>query len=103
MEEEAIHDEACMADTRVSIKMPTGKIQNLLPPHKTQTEVLRCPFRKVFEQSQRVDINGIFDVGCFAPVHEAKVPKRRKIVAPRWNHTSFQEDDKGAAYRRNTG
>ena len=94
VEEEAIFEEAYMVDARVSIEMPKGKIQDLLPPPTTQAESLRPPFRKAFEFSQRVEIKGLLDVGCFAPVDEEKVPKGRKIVASKWVHT-YKGDEQG--------
>ena len=85
VEEEAMLEEAYVADAGVSIEMPTGKIQDLPPPPTTQAELLRSPFRKAFELSQRVE--GLLDVGCFAPVDREKIPKGRKIVASKWMHT----------------
>ena len=64
-----------------------GKIQDLPPPPTTQAKLLRPPFRKAFELSQRVEIKGLLDVGCFAPVGREKDPKGRKIVASKWLHT----------------
>ena len=63
VEEEAMLEEANMVDAGVSIEMPKGKIQDLSPPPTTQAELLRSPFRKAFELSQRVEIEGLLDVG----------------------------------------
>ena len=94
VEEEAMPEEAYMADAGVSIEMPRGKFQNLPPPPTTQAELLRSPFRKAFELSQGVEIEDILDVGCFAPVDGDKIPKGRKIVASKWVHT-YKGDSKG--------
>ena len=94
VEEETMLEEAYVADAGVSIEMPTGKIQDLPPPPTTQAELLRSPFRKAFELSQRVEIEGLLDVGCFAPVDGEKIPKGRKIVASKWVHT-YKGDEKG--------
>ena len=68
--------------------MSTEKTQDLPPPPTTQAELLRSPVRKAFEISQRVEIESLLDVGCFAPpVDEEKIPKGRKIVASKWVHT----------------
>ena len=80
-------EEAYMADAGVSIELPTGNIQDLPSPPTTQAELLRSPFRKAFELSQRVEIKGLLDVGYSRPVGGEKVPKGRKIVASKWVHT----------------
>ena len=77
VEEEAMLEEAYMANAGVSIEMPTGKIQDLPPPPTTQAELLRSPFRNAFELSQRVEIEGLLDVTCFAPV-DGENPQRPK-------------------------
>ena len=46
------------------------------------------------ELSQRVEIKGLLDIGCFAPVDGEKVPKGRKIVASNRVHT-YKGDDQG--------
>ena len=48
----------------------------------------------MFELSQRVEIKGLLDVGCFAPVDRVKVPKGRNIVASKWVHT-YKGDEQG--------
>ena len=77
VKEEARLEEAYVADAGMSIEMPTGKIQDLPPPPTTQAESLRSPFRKAFELSQRVEIEGLLDVGCFAPVDGEKIHKAK--------------------------
>ena len=77
-EEEAMLEDAYMADAGMSIEMPTGKIQNLPPPPTTQVELLWSLFRKAFELPQRVEIEGLLDVGCFAPVDGEKFPKAER-------------------------
>ena len=94
VEEEALLEEAYMADAGVSIKMPTEKIQDLPPPPATQAKLLRSPLRKAFELSQRVQIKGILDVGCFAAVDREKIPKGSKIVASKWVQT-YKGDEQG--------
>ena len=94
VEEKAMLEEAYMADAGVFIEMPTEKNQDFPPPPTTQAESLRPPFRKAFELSQRVKIEGLLDVGCFAPVDGDKIPKGRKIVASKWVHT-YKGDEKG--------
>ena len=67
--------------------MPTGKMQSLQPPPTMHEEVRRSPFRKTFKHSQKVELNGLLDVGCFQVVDEKDVPKGRKVVGSRWVHT----------------
>ena len=83
-------------DIETSVETSTGKIQDLPPPPTAQDEVRRSPFRKVFEHSQKVRLNGLLDVGCFQVVDEKDekdVPKRReyqsvgKLSGSRWAHT----------------
>ena len=70
-----------------SVEMPTGKMQDLLSPPTTQEEVRRSPFRKAFEHSQKVELNGLLAVGCFEVVDKTDMPKGRKVVGSRWVHT----------------
>ena len=86
VEEEAVLEEAYIADVGVSIEMPTGKKQDLPPPPTTQAELFRSPFRKAFELSQRVEINGLLGIGYFALVDGEKVPKGQTIAASKWVH-----------------
>ena len=74
--------------------MPTAKVEDLPPPPTTQAELLRSPFRKAFELSQRVEIESLLDVGCFAPVDGEEIRKDRNIIASKWVH-SFKGDGKG--------
>ena len=74
-------------DIEASVEMPTGKIQDLPPPPTTQEKVRRSPFRKVFEHSQKVELNGLLAVGCFKVVDEKDMPKGRKVVGSQWVHT----------------
>ena len=94
VEKEAMLEEAYMADAGVSIEMPTGNMQDLLPPPTTQAELVRSPFRKEFELSQRAEIKGLLGVGRFAPVDGEKIPKGRKRVASKWVHT-YKGDEQG--------
>ena len=57
----------------MSVERPTGKIQDLPPSQTTHEEVLRSPFRKVFEHSQKVELNRSFEVGCFNVVNKKDV------------------------------
>ena len=81
VEEKAVEEETYVADAKVSIEMPTGKIQDLPPLPSTQAKSLRYPFRKAFDLSQRVKINDLLDLGCFAPVDGEIVPQGRKVIA----------------------
>ena len=56
VEDEVMLEEAYMADAGVSVEMHTGKCQDLPSPPTTQAELLRSPFQKAFELSQRVEI-----------------------------------------------
>ena len=48
----------------------------------------------MFDFSQRVEINGLLDVGCFVPIDGEKLPKGRNIVAGKWAHT-YKADEQG--------
>ncbi|CAM9559144.1 unnamed protein product [Ascophyllum nodosum] len=74
--------------------MPAGNMQDLPPPPTTQEEVRRSPFRKAFGHSQKVELSGLLDVGCFKVVDEKYVPKGRKVVGSRWVHT-YKSDGHG--------
>ena len=63
VEEENTLEQALQVDIEASVDIPTGKIQDLPPPPKTQEEVRRSPFRKAFEHSQKVELNGLLDGG----------------------------------------
>ena len=39
------------------------------------------------EHSQKVELDGLLDVGCFKGVDERDVPKCPKVVGSRWVHT----------------
>ena len=86
-EEENTLEQALQVDIEASVEMPTGKIQDLPPPPTTQEEVRRSPFRKAFEHSQKVELNGLLAVGCFKVVDEKDMPKGRKVVGSQWVHT----------------
>ena len=79
-------EQALQVDIEASVEMPTGKMQDLPPPPTTQEEVRRSPFRKAFEHSQKVELNGLLAVGCFKVVDEKDMPKGRKVVGSRWVH-----------------
>ena len=88
VKEENILEQALQVDIETSVEMPTEKIQDLPSPPTTQEEIRRSPFRKAFEHSQKVDLNGLLDVRCFKVVVDEKyVSKGRKLVASRWVHT----------------
>ena len=63
VEDEAELERAFEDDVGVSIVMPTGRIQDLPNLPVTHAELLRSPYQKAFEHSQRVEINGLLDVG----------------------------------------
>ena len=56
-------EQALQVDIEAFVEMPTGKMQDLPPPPTTQEEVRRSPFRKAFEHSQKVELNGMLAVG----------------------------------------
>ena len=87
VEEENTLEQALQVDIEASVEMPTGKMQDLPPPPMTQEEVRRSPFRKAFEHSQKVELNGLLAVGCFKVVDKKDMPKGRKVVGSRWVHT----------------
>ena len=64
VQQEITLEQALQVDIEASIEMPTGKIQDLPPPPTTQEEVRRSPFRKAFEHSQKVELNGLRAVRC---------------------------------------
>ena len=72
------------------------KVRTLPPPPKTQqAEVLRSPFRRSLDFSQRVEINGLLNIGCFAPIDGEKIPEGRNVVASKWVHTYKGDEQKG--------
>ena len=87
VEEENTLEQALQVDIEASVEMPTGKMQDLPPPPTTQEEVRRSPFRKTFENSQKVELNGLLAVGWFKVVDEKDVAEGRKVVGSRWMHT----------------
>ena len=74
-EEEAIPEEALLVDRDASVEMPSGKVKDLPLPPTTQAEVLRSPYRKAFEHSQTIELNGLMDVGCFEFVDKKDIPR----------------------------
>ena len=87
VKQESTLEQALQVDIETSVERPTGKIQDLPPPPTKQEEVRRSPFRKAFEHSQKVELNGLLAVGCFKVVDEKDVPKGRKFVGSPWVHT----------------
>ena len=77
-------EQALQVDIETSVEIPTGKMQDLSPPPKTQEYVRRSPFCKAFEHSQKVELNELLAVGCFKIVDENDTPKGRKVVGSRW-------------------
>ena len=63
VEKENTLEQALQVDIEASVEMPTGKMQDLPPPPTTQEKVRRSPFRKVFDYSQNVELNGLLAVG----------------------------------------
>ena len=41
----------------------------------------------MFEHSQKIEINGLLEVGYFEVIDEKDVPKGRNVVGSRWMHT----------------
>ena len=93
-EEEVMLEMAYMADAGVSIEMPTGKSQDLPLCPTTQAELLRSSFRKAFELSQRVEIKGLLDAGCFAPVDGDKL-STAEISSPQDGYRRTEGMSKG--------
>ena len=71
---------ALQVEFEASVEMPTGKMQDLQSPPTAQEEVHRSPFRKMFQPSEKVELNGLLGVGCFQGVDEKDAPKGRKVV-----------------------
>lgn len=95
LEEGAILEEALMVNREVSVDIPTGRINDLPPLPKPQAEVSRSPFRKAFEFSQMVKLDGLIDVGCFEFVDMKGIILRgRKMVDSKWVH-SYKSDEFG--------
>ena len=65
VEYEAMSEEPLMLGQEASIEMPGGKIKDLPPPPKPQAEVSKSQYRRAFEHSQRVELDGLMEVGCF--------------------------------------
>ena len=65
LQEETLLEQALQEDNEASVEMPTGKIQELPPPLPTQREARRYLFPNAFEHSQKVEIDGLFEVRCF--------------------------------------
>ena len=76
VEDEAVLEEALQADIETSVEMPFGKIKDLPPPPSNQKELAESPFREAFEHSQRVELKGLFDAGCFVLIDKKYVPKK---------------------------
>ena len=87
VEEEAILEDAFMVGRKVSVEMRSGKVKDLPPPPITRVEVERSPFRKAFECSQKVELNGMLGVGCFKMIYMNAVPREMNIVESRWAHS----------------
>ena len=87
VEEKNTLEQALQVDIETSVKMPTGKMQDLPPPLTTQEEVHRSPFRQAFEHSQKVELDGLLTVGSFKVVDNKDVSKDQKVVGFRWVHT----------------
>ena len=87
VEEDNTLEQAIQVGIEASVEMPTGKMQDLSPPPTTQEELRRSLFRKAFEHSQKVELNGLLNVRCFKVVDEKNWPKGRKVVGFRWVHT----------------
>ena len=73
-------EQALQVDIEASVEMPTGKMQDLPPPPTTQEGMRRSPFRKAFEQSLKVELNGLLGIRCFMFLDERDVPKGREVL-----------------------
>ena len=72
-------EQALQVDFEASVEMPTGKMLDLQSPPTAQEEVHRSPFLKMFQPSEKVELNGLLDVGCFQVVDEKDSPKVGKL------------------------
>ena len=72
-------EQALQVDFEASVEVPSGKMQDLHPPPTAQEEVNRSPFRKMFQHSKKVELNGMLDVGYFQVVDEKDAPKVGKF------------------------
>ena len=88
-------EHAQQVDFEASVEMPTGKMQDLQSPPTAQEEMHRSPIRKMFRPSEKVELNGLLDVGCFQVVDEKDAPKGRKVVGSRWVRT-YKGDGHGS-------
>ena len=93
-------EQALQVDFEASVEMPTGKMQDLQSPPTAQEEVHRSPFRKMFQPSEKVELNGLLAVGCFQVVDEKDAPKGRKVVGSRWVRT-YKGDGMEVARKQN--
>ena len=55
-------EQVLQVDFEASVEMPTGKMLDLQSPPTAQEEVHRPPFRKMFQPSEKVELNGLLDV-----------------------------------------
>ena len=95
VEKENTLEQALQVDIEASVEMPFGKMQYFPPPPTTEKEVRRSPFCKAFEHAQKVEVNGLLDVGWFKLVAGGRdAPKDRKVVGSRWVHT-YKGDGQG--------
>ena len=62
VEEEAILEDAFMVGRKASMEMRSRKVKDPPPLPIARVEVERSPFRKAFECSQKVKLNGL--LGC---------------------------------------
>ena len=87
VEYEVMLEESLMVDREASIEVPVEKINDLLPPPKPQAEVPKSQYRRAFEHSQRVELKGLMEVGCFELVNLKDIPRGREIVNSKCVHT----------------
>lgn len=81
--------------------MPAEIIQSLPPPFVTLTKRQLSPYRKAFQHSPRVEIDGLLTVECFKPVDEGSIPKERKIENSKWVY-SCKVGEQGIYMRPNS-
>lgn len=79
MEGNAKLKKTLMNDARVSIEMLQERSEN--PRLFTQAELIRPPFQGAVKHSQRIEVNGLLDAGCFVPIDENDISDGRKVIA----------------------
>ena len=76
--------------------MPTGEIQqDLPPPPTTQEKVHRSRYPNEFEHSCKVELNRLLHVRRFKIVDEKDIPKTMNVIGSQWVHTYKKANQHG--------